>query len=74
MPVGLPPRKREGADILPLHTLAKRQVREVPDAVAERIEELYLRSRHKRRGPVTIRDTWWRASLLLWEREAATLL
>lgn len=34
--------------------------REVPDAVAERIEELYLRSRHKRRGPVTIRDTWWR--------------
>ena len=34
--------------------------REVPDAVADRIEELYLRSRHKRHSPVTIRDTWWR--------------
>lgn len=33
---------------------------EVPDDVAARIEDLYLRSRHKRRGPVTVRDTWWR--------------
>lgn len=34
--------------------------REVPGAAADRIEELYLRSRHKRHGPVTLRDTWWR--------------
>ncbi|MCU1553154.1 MAG: nadE [Arthrobacter sp.] len=34
--------------------------REVPDDVAERIEEKYLRTRHKRTVPVTISDTWWK--------------
>ena len=34
--------------------------REVPDEVAERIEEKYLRTRHKRTVPVTITDTWWK--------------
>ena len=34
--------------------------REVPDAVAERIEGMYLRTRHKRTVPVTIFDTWWK--------------
>lgn len=32
----------------------------VPDAAAERIEQLYRGSRHKRRLPVTPADTWWR--------------
>ncbi len=34
--------------------------RTVPDAVAERIETLWLRTRHKRTTPVTILDDWWR--------------
>ena len=34
--------------------------REVPDAVAGRIEDKYLRTRHKRTVPVTITDTWWK--------------
>ncbi|MEI2713761.1 MAG: ammonia-dependent NAD(+) synthetase [Nocardioides sp.] len=34
--------------------------REVPDDVAERIEEKWSRTRHKRTTPVTISDTWWR--------------
>lgn len=34
--------------------------REVPEEVAERIEELYHRSRHKRHLPVLPTDTWWR--------------
>lgn len=34
--------------------------REVPDEVAERIESLYERSRHKRHLPVLPTDTWWR--------------
>lgn len=34
--------------------------REVPDGVAERIEQKYLRTRHKRTVPVTITDTWWK--------------
>ncbi|CAI3791788.1 ammonia-dependent NAD(+) synthetase [Pseudarthrobacter sp. MM222] len=34
--------------------------REVPDDVAERIEEKYLRTRHKRTVPVIISDTWWK--------------
>ncbi|MDQ0822946.1 NAD+ synthase [Arthrobacter sp. V4I6] len=34
--------------------------REVPDEVAERIEQKYLRTRHKRTVPVTIGDTWWK--------------
>ena len=34
--------------------------REVPDAVAAAIEARYLATRHKRRGPVTRFDTWWR--------------
>lgn len=34
--------------------------REVPDDVAERIETIWRRSRHKRTTPVTITDTWWR--------------
>jgi NAD+ synthase len=33
--------------------------REVPDEVAERIEQKYLRTRHKRTVPVIITDTWW---------------
>ncbi|MEL4357684.1 MULTISPECIES: ammonia-dependent NAD(+) synthetase [unclassified Luteococcus] len=33
---------------------------EVPDEVAEKIEQKWLRSRHKRTTPVEIRDTWWR--------------
>lgn len=32
----------------------------VPDAVAERIEGYYLRTRHKRHLPVTPFDDWWR--------------
>lgn len=34
--------------------------REVADEVAERIEEKYLRTRHKRAVPVTLSDTWWK--------------
>jgi NAD+ synthase len=34
--------------------------REVPDAAAERIEQVWWRSRHKRTVPVTITDGWWR--------------
>lgn len=34
--------------------------REVPESVAEAIEQKYLRSRHKRHTPVTLTDTWWR--------------
>ncbi|MDO5534497.1 MAG: ammonia-dependent NAD(+) synthetase [Propionibacteriaceae bacterium] len=34
--------------------------REVPDAVAERLEATWRRTRHKRTVPVTIFDTWWR--------------
>lgn len=34
---------------------------EVPDAVAERIETVWRRSRHKRTTPVGVADTWWRA-------------
>lgn len=32
----------------------------VPDAVAQKIEAAYLRTRHKRTTPATIFDTWWR--------------
>ena len=34
--------------------------REVPEAGAERIETVWLRTRHKRTVPVTVADTWWR--------------
>jgi NAD+ synthase len=34
--------------------------REVPDAVAESIEQRYLLTRHKRTVPVSIFDTWWK--------------
>jgi NAD+ synthase len=34
--------------------------REVPVGVAERIEQKYLQTRHKRTTPVTILDDWWR--------------
>lgn len=34
--------------------------REVPDEVAEKIEQKWTRSRHKRTTPVTINDSWWR--------------
>lgn len=34
--------------------------RDVADEVAERIEEKYLRTRHKRTVPVTLSDTWWK--------------
>lgn len=33
---------------------------EVPEDVAERIEEKWRRTRHKRTTPVTPTDTWWR--------------
>jgi NAD+ synthase len=35
--------------------------REVDDAVAERLEAQYLRTRHKRTTPVTLFDGWWRS-------------
>ncbi|MFI7480858.1 ammonia-dependent NAD(+) synthetase [Kocuria sp. M1R5S2] len=35
--------------------------REIDDAVAERLEAQYLRTRHKRTVPVTIFDDWWRS-------------
>ena len=34
--------------------------REVPEEVAEKIEQKWTRSRHKRTTPVTINDSWWR--------------
>jgi len=34
--------------------------REIDEAVAERLEAQYLRTRHKRTTPVTIFDDWWR--------------
>ncbi|MCT1458364.1 ammonia-dependent NAD(+) synthetase [Aestuariimicrobium sp. p3-SID1156] len=34
--------------------------REVPEDVAEKIEQKWTRSRHKRSTPVTINDSWWR--------------
>jgi NAD+ synthase len=34
--------------------------RDVPDAVAESIEQRYLLTRHKRTVPVSIFDTWWK--------------
>ncbi|MDO5681685.1 MAG: ammonia-dependent NAD(+) synthetase [Propionibacteriaceae bacterium] len=35
--------------------------REVPEEVAERIETIWLRTRHKRTTPVTVADSWWRS-------------
>ena len=35
--------------------------REIDEAVAERLEAQYLRTRHKRTTPVTILDDWWRS-------------
>ena len=37
--------------------------REVPPAAAERIEQVWWRSRHKRTVPVEIDDTWWRETM-----------
>lgn len=34
--------------------------REIPDAEAEKLEQRYLATRHKRTVPVSIADTWWR--------------
>ncbi|MEV0946149.1 ammonia-dependent NAD(+) synthetase [Rhodococcus sp. NPDC049939] len=34
--------------------------REVPDGVANKIETMFLNTRHKRTVPVTPLDTWWR--------------
>lgn len=34
--------------------------RDVPDAVAEKIEARFLQTRHKRTVPVTIFDDWWK--------------
>ncbi|MGK3649451.1 ammonia-dependent NAD(+) synthetase [Pseudarthrobacter enclensis] len=34
--------------------------RDVPDEVAESIEQKFLRTRHKRTVPVSIFDTWWK--------------
>ena len=34
--------------------------RDVDRGVAEKLEQVFLRSRHKRTVPVTPRDTWWR--------------
>lgn len=34
--------------------------RQVPEDVAEKIEAIWLRSRHKRTTPVTILEDWWR--------------
>lgn len=42
------------------HIDAYLQGHEIPDEVAEKIEQKWLRSRHKRTTPVTITDTWWR--------------
>lgn len=35
--------------------------RNVPEHVAQRLENTFLRSRHKRTVPVTPADTWWRS-------------
>lgn len=34
--------------------------KEVPDEIAEKIENIYLKTRHKRELPVTLYDQWWR--------------
>ena len=34
--------------------------REIDEAAAEKLEAIFLRTRHKRTVPVTIHDTWWR--------------
>ncbi|NUL44667.1 ammonia-dependent NAD(+) synthetase [Cellulosimicrobium funkei] len=34
--------------------------RTIPDEAAQKLESIYLRSRHKRTTPVTILDGWWR--------------
>lgn len=34
--------------------------RDVPEPAAQKIEQRYLATRHKRATPVTILDTWWR--------------
>jgi len=34
--------------------------REIPEEVAAKIEQKFLRTRHKRTVPVTIHDTWWK--------------
>ncbi|QDQ91953.1 ammonia-dependent NAD(+) synthetase [Rhodococcus sp. WB9] len=34
--------------------------KDVPDAVAEKLETMFLNTRHKRTVPVTPLDTWWR--------------
>ncbi|MBX4173014.1 ammonia-dependent NAD(+) synthetase [Weissella viridescens] len=34
--------------------------REVPEDVAEKIENWYAKTEHKRQGPVTVFDTWWK--------------
>lgn len=34
--------------------------KDVPAEVAEKLEQIYLRSRHKRTVPVTPADSWWR--------------
>ncbi|MCT1430385.1 ammonia-dependent NAD(+) synthetase [Brachybacterium muris] len=34
--------------------------REIDEAAAEKLETIFLRTRHKRTVPVTIHDTWWR--------------
>ncbi len=36
--------------------------REIPDAEAEKLEQRYLATRHKRTVPVSIADTWWKNS------------
>ena len=36
----------------------------VPDEVAEKIEQRYLMTRHKRTTPVSILDKWWRSLTL----------
>lgn len=43
------------------HIDAYLEGREIPDQVAERIEAAWRRTRHKRTGPVTPADTWWRS-------------
>ncbi|MBE9403964.1 ammonia-dependent NAD(+) synthetase [Brachybacterium sp. Marseille-Q2903] len=34
--------------------------REIDEAAAEKLEAIFLRTRHKRALPVTVHDTWWR--------------
>ena len=34
--------------------------REIDEAAAEKLETIFLRTRHKRALPVTVHDTWWR--------------